>query len=219
MVLCDVSSLCIACSLLFKKKRAQGNSLQALLPQDTGTMTNFSRVPCKKQCAGDCNGQVAVCFLLLSVLKSLSHLSHSRFNKTAVRVAFQLMRQDMNKFLRRMPVIIMEDAIPHPRMLTLIWLMVAHSKGTISPLSLSLCSLTFNTNNNNNEPQSMFSLFTFLLFCSQFSGWVLTRRQVIDSLQIVFEVASCPYHDIIPKCNTTPHHTTNPLSLKVSNCL
>lgn len=48
----------------------------------------------------------------------------------AVRLAYQLMRQSMPKFLRRLPVILMEDAICHPRFLYLIWLMIANSKGS-----------------------------------------------------------------------------------------
>ena len=48
---------------------------------------------------------------------------------TALRMAWQLIRQDFTKFIRRIINIIAEDAIIHPKMLHCVWMMVAETKG------------------------------------------------------------------------------------------
>eukprot|EP01062_Namystynia_karyoxenos_P059160 TRINITY_DN50587_c0_g1_i1.p1 TRINITY_DN50587_c0_g1~~TRINITY_DN50587_c0_g1_i1.p1 ORF type:complete len:439 (+),score=102.16 TRINITY_DN50587_c0_g1_i1:102-1418(+) len=48
----------------------------------------------------------------------------------AVRLAWQLLCQERDKALRRLPIIAVEDSYPHPQLITLsVWLMVACSKG------------------------------------------------------------------------------------------
>lgn len=66
----------------------------------------------------------------VSLLKSnLQKAVRRRCRRAAVRTAWQLMRQDMNEFLRRMPVIIVEDSLLHPQYDKLVWLMCAFTKG------------------------------------------------------------------------------------------
>jgi hypothetical protein len=48
---------------------------------------------------------------------------------TAVRLAYQLLLQSPDECLRRLPVIVMEDGLAHPRLPFLVWLMIAHTKG------------------------------------------------------------------------------------------
>lgn len=43
--------------------------------------------------------------------------------------AWSLLANDRNSFLRRWPIIMIEDALPHPKLLSIIWLMGAVSKG------------------------------------------------------------------------------------------
>lgn len=47
----------------------------------------------------------------------------------AVRLAYQLLQQSPDECLRRLPVIVMEDGLAHPRLPFLVWLMIAHTKG------------------------------------------------------------------------------------------
>jgi hypothetical protein len=65
-----------------------------------------------------------------ALLKStLQKLVRRRKAESAVRVAWQMMSQDMDQTLRRIPIIMMEDACLHPKLPQLVWLMMAHSKG------------------------------------------------------------------------------------------
>lgn len=68
-------------------------------------------------------------FYKVQLLKSALQKSIRRgLQATAVRLAWQLMCQDLNSFLRRLPLIIMEDSCLHPRFPHIIWLMIAYSK-------------------------------------------------------------------------------------------
>ena len=44
------------------------------------------------------------------------------------RCALQLLKDDPGELLRRLSIICLEDAILHPRLPVVVWLMVAHSK-------------------------------------------------------------------------------------------
>lgn len=50
-------------------------------------------------------------------------------SKLAVESASEIMRLDMNHFLRRLPIIIIEDVDLISQLPTTVWLMIAHSKG------------------------------------------------------------------------------------------
>ena len=97
--------------------------------------------------------------LSVPVLKSiLQKLIRRRRPLPAVRVAMELIDKSWTDFIRRMPIIVLEDSTLHPDFPLLVWLMVASSKGFVPPLS------------------------------------IITRV-----LQIVFEVASCPWKDYLTK--------------------
>lgn len=65
-----------------------------------------------------------------SVLKSaLQKAIRRKLTETAMRIACQYMLQDMENFLRRLAVIVLEDVVLHPDYAVLIWFMAAHSKG------------------------------------------------------------------------------------------
>lgn len=64
------------------------------------------------------------------LLKSaLQKAVRRRRTETAVTVAWQLARQDLDALLRRLPVIVMEDAVLHPELPFLVWLLIACGKG------------------------------------------------------------------------------------------
>jgi len=50
-------------------------------------------------------------------------------SQSAVRIAYQLIFQDINAFIRRLPVIMMEDAVLHRCFPKVVWWMIAISKG------------------------------------------------------------------------------------------
>lgn len=47
----------------------------------------------------------------------------------AVRLALTLLCADEQAFLRRLPIVAIEDSLPHPKLPSAVWIMVAHSKG------------------------------------------------------------------------------------------
>jgi hypothetical protein len=66
----------------------------------------------------------------IPLLKStLQKAVRRRKSKEALNLAYQLLCQDRTDFLRRMPVIMMEDSFLHPDFPLLIWIMIADSKG------------------------------------------------------------------------------------------
>ena len=71
------------------------------------------------------------CHYRVEVLKSaLQKAIRFRMSNSAARIAWQLIRQDPDAFLRRWPVIVAEDAIPCVPMLRCLWLMITHSRKT-----------------------------------------------------------------------------------------
>lgn len=73
--------------------------------------------------------------LPLSILKSaLQKCVRRRLSQPAVRVAVALLRKTRSPFelLRRLSIIVLEDAALHPQFPTLVWLLAASSKGYIS---------------------------------------------------------------------------------------
>ena len=71
-------------------------------------------------------------------------LSPSWFCSLAVdqcRCALQLMKDNPADFLRRVSIICLEDALLHPDMPFLVWLMCAQAKGEQQLLSLLLLQL------------------------------------------------------------------------------
>lgn len=50
-------------------------------------------------------------------------------SESAVRTAFLLINNDLTSFLRRIINIIAEDSIIHPKLINIIWLYIAHTKG------------------------------------------------------------------------------------------
>eukprot|EP01080_Neovahlkampfia_damariscottae_P004115 gene4115-7401_t len=49
--------------------------------------------------------------------------------EAALHLAWQLISQDLTEFLRRFPVIILEDSVLHPNFSNIVWMMIANSKG------------------------------------------------------------------------------------------
>lgn len=52
-----------------------------------------------------------------------------RLSDNAVRTAYAMMSCDLPNFLRRLPIIILEDVLPHPCIIVLTWFAMACSKG------------------------------------------------------------------------------------------
>lgn len=93
----------------------------------------------------------------------------------SVRVAMELIDRSMEAFLRRLPVIILEDSTLHPHYGSIVWLMVAHSK-----------------------------------------DYVLSPIMISRLLQIVYEVASCPWTDPCDVTDTTISDYDGTLQLDTS---
>lgn len=75
--------------------------------------------------------------LSVPVLKSILQKSVRRRRPLpATRVAMELIDKALGPFLRRMPIIILEDSTLHPDFSLLCWLMAAESKGYKVPLEL-----------------------------------------------------------------------------------
>lgn len=51
-----------------------------------------------------------------------------RLSEKAVRTAYAFLSGDQNTFLRRLPIIAMEDVLPHPSIINVVWWMMATSK-------------------------------------------------------------------------------------------
>ncbi len=80
------------------------------------------------------------------VLKSMLQKSlRRREPERAVRLAVRMMCASLTDFLRRLPIICIEDVGLHPEFSCLVWLMVAVSKGYHPPLCLLEFCLTFVT--------------------------------------------------------------------------
>ena len=59
---------------------------------------------------------------------------------TVFRCALQLMKDNAGEFLRRVSIICLEDALLHPEMPLLVWLMCAQAKGyTLGVAAASAC--------------------------------------------------------------------------------
>ncbi len=59
---------------------------------------------------------------------------------TVFRCALQLMKDNPGEFLRRVSIVCLEDAVLHPDMPLLVWLMCAHAKGyTLGIAAASAC--------------------------------------------------------------------------------
>jgi len=71
--------------------------------------------------------------------------------ESAVKTAYQIINQDMETFLRRIINIIAEDSVIHPKMLEIMWLYIAHSKGyKISNMQVSqLLEIVYQVSNFN----------------------------------------------------------------------
>jgi hypothetical protein len=80
-------------------------------------------------------------FLGIAVLKSmLQKAIRRRLPEKAVKLADRLMRLSMVDFLRRIPVICIEDSLLHPALPILLWLMIAVTKGfALSQDMVDLC--------------------------------------------------------------------------------
>lgn len=66
----------------------------------------------------------------LELLKSnLQKCIRRGLAESAVRTAYQMIKQDIDAFLRRIINIIAEDSVIHPEMLYIMWLYMSHSKG------------------------------------------------------------------------------------------
>lgn len=74
----------------------------------------------------------------------------------SVRIAMELIDKSYGDFIRRLPIIILEDSILHPKFPFLVWNMVSYSKGFVPAPNIVECIL-----------------------------------------RIVYDVASCPWHDKI----------------------
>ena len=68
------------------------------------------------------------------------HASLGELVTTVFRCALQLMKDNAGEFLRRISIICLEDAILHPDMPLLVWLMCAQAKGyTIGAAAAAAC--------------------------------------------------------------------------------
>ncbi|CAB9530325.1 unknown protein [Seminavis robusta] len=113
--------------------------------------------------------------LSVPVLKSILQKSIRRRRPLpSVRVAMELMDKALGEFLRRLPIIVLEDSTLHPDYPLLIWAMVAHSKGFFD---------IDTTSEGDNTP------------ASTNSRWNVIRALQLRLLRIVYEVASCPVQD------------------------
>eukprot|EP01041_Mallomonas_annulata_P004797 gene4797-9566_t len=73
----------------------------------------------------------------IAVLKSMLQKATRRRRSSAVaRLSAELCRLDVSEFLRRIPIIIVEDGILHPGLPVIVWLMMAVSKGYRPPTFL-----------------------------------------------------------------------------------
>ncbi len=65
-----------------------------------------------------------------SVYKSnLQKCIRRRLTDNAVLTAYNMLSSNAADFLRRLPIIILEDTLPHPSLIPLVWFMMAVSKG------------------------------------------------------------------------------------------
>lgn len=62
---------------------------------------------------------------------NLQKAMRRQLKDVCVATAYQMMLQDMPKFLRRLPIILLEDVWPHPKLDFVVWLMAAVTKGWI----------------------------------------------------------------------------------------
>lgn len=72
--------------------------------------------------------------------------------------AYQLIKQDTTEFLRRLPIILLEDSMYHSSFSEIIWLMVAHSKGyklTYDDVNILLKSIMYGLEAPNRYDTSM----------------------------------------------------------------
>jgi hypothetical protein len=66
----------------------------------------------------------------IPLLKSSLQKSIRRNNtEAAIQLSLQLISQDLTEFLRRFPIIILEDCVLHPNFASIVWMMIANSKG------------------------------------------------------------------------------------------
>eukprot|EP00594_Rhizosolenia_setigera_P000683 CAMPEP_0178946672 /NCGR_PEP_ID=MMETSP0789-20121207/4417_1 /TAXON_ID=3005 /ORGANISM="Rhizosolenia setigera, Strain CCMP 1694" /LENGTH=511 /DNA_ID=CAMNT_0020626693 /DNA_START=353 /DNA_END=1885 /DNA_ORIENTATION=+ len=116
--------------------------------------------------------------LSIPVLKSmLQKLIRRRVPSAAVHIALELALKSWREFIRRLPIIIIEDSTIHPEFPLLVWAMVSESKGGFNFDKEELSSSSSQTRK-----------IPPLHFLKRF-------------LQIVYEVASCSYQDILMKDN------------------
>ena len=67
---------------------------------------------------------------------------HELSTPSLCRVALHLLKEDASEFLRRCSIICLEDAILHPQLPLLVWLMCAAAKGYRLGVALAECCLT-----------------------------------------------------------------------------
>ena len=60
---------------------------------------------------------------------NLQKAMRRQLHEVCVATSYQMMLQDFPKFLRRLPIILLEDVWPHPRLDYVVWLMAAVTKG------------------------------------------------------------------------------------------
>jgi len=111
------------------------------------------------------------------VLKSMLQKSIRRRKPLpAVRVAMELIDKAWGEFVRRLPIIVLEDATLHPDLPLLVWIMIAHSKGFFTMTDGETEHGNASHHRNPYHPRMIQAL-------------------QLRVLRIVFQVASCPYHD------------------------
>jgi hypothetical protein len=66
----------------------------------------------------------------ISVYKSnLQKCVRRRLTDNAIRTTYAMLSADASDLLRRLPIIMIEDVLPHPSMIVLVWWMMASTKG------------------------------------------------------------------------------------------
>ncbi|CAB9520386.1 expressed unknown protein [Seminavis robusta] len=130
--------------------------------------------------------------LSVPVLKSILQKSVRRRRPLpSVRVAMELMDKALGEFLRRLPIIVLEDSTLHPDYPLLIWAMVAHSKGFFD------IDTTDAPDNEDNATKSR---------------WNVIRALQLRLLRIVYQVASCPVQDHLSSQKQDPNDEASPTS-------
>ena len=105
-----------------------------------------------------------------------------------MRLAYQLLLQSPDECLRRLPVIVMEDGLAHPRLPFLVWLMIAHTKGRHAHHTHSR-TIAQSITRARSHARNLWDVH---------AGWSLGLQHVLDVMQVVYELAACEWRDTIP---------------------